>query len=619
MREMVNSKILWEEAKKLELQNKYQEALNIYTNTGLLLRNEWKSDEAIKFLKRALEILEMFKDEDTRCRVHIIIGTIYLHKGKYDNAYKYYNQALKVAEIMGDKGLLSSSYNNIGQAYDRRGDLEKALQYYRKSLEIDEKFGNKSEVAVCLNNIGHILEQRGDLDEAIQCYRQSLDIDKALGREEFVALRLSNIGAIFKTRGDLDEALKYIKEALSINEKLDNLRGISLNLNQIGIILDRKGELDEALKYIKRALEIDEKTGYVRQISTRLNNLGLILQQKDQSDEALKYFKKALKINEELGDISGKATNLHNIGFIYEHKNEFEKALRFYKQSLTLVQKQVEGKELDYKSGIIFCPNIECQAELEILMLGNKGAVIETCPNCQTQFSIWSIDQKSSKYQVGIISKGVSATKNGIVNFQEKSGRKTKTEISEWLDDGAAFTSNIGDTYRKMKKFKKACDYYFQSASMYRGLGRIDESNLRFRHIERMLPKIDEITRNKYLHEIDRLRKQTSETIRSREFIYMFIACPNCHKEHQIRASQTTIAIELCKNCGAKFSVYYNDTIQEFYTNIIENPKGKAIKQENKFEKENVNFCAKCGLNVGIQPLFCPRCGLKIVRSDDQN
>ncbi|MHA2037799.1 MAG: tetratricopeptide repeat protein [Candidatus Hodarchaeales archaeon] len=614
---MKNSKVLWEEAKKLESDNKYQEALNIYIESGLMLRNEWNLDEALKFLKQALKILDMFRDKDTRCRIQIIIGTIFLQMGKIDNAYKYYTRALEIAKATENKGLISSSYNNIGQIYERGGDLEKALQYMKKSLEIEEILGNKSEVAVCLNNIGHINEQRGDLDEALQYYQRSLEIDRDLGREKFVAIRLSNIGSIHKIKGIYDEALKYIREALSINERLGNIGGMASNLNHIGVILNRKGEVDKALKYIKKALKLNEKTGYVRKISTCLNNIGLILEQKGQSDEALKYFKKALKINEELGDKSGKATNLHNIGIIYAHRNEFEEALRFYKKALNLVQKQIEGKEVDYKSGKIFCPNIECQAELVIYMLG-RGAVIEICPNCQTKFSIWSIDQNSSKYQVGIISKGVSASKEGDINFQEKTGRKIETEISEWLDDGAAFTFSIAETYRKMKRFIKACDYYFYSASMSRGLGRINESNSKLSYIVSILPKIDEITRYKYLHEIDRIRKLSSDIIRSREFAYMFIACPNCHDEHQIQVIKTTIAIEICKICGTKFSVYFSDTTQEFYTNILDNPIKKSTLEENKTQEEIVKFCARCGLNLGILPFYCPRCGLKIFRLIDK-
>jgi len=250
--------------------------------------------------------------------------------------------------------------------------------------------------------------------------------------------------------------------------------------------------------------------------------------------------------------------------------------------------------------------------------MGSQGAIIETCPLCNVQFSVWMVDPKSSSYQIGILSEEISITgklTTGTINFQDQAGRETKTTISEWLISGAIYTSNIASCYEKMEAHEKACEACYQSASMYRGLGFIEESEEQLKDLENILPKIDEGIQEKFLHEINRLRKQTSESLRSRDFTFIFISCPSCHNNHQIRASQTTVAIELCSKCQAKFSVYYDDSAQEFYTNILEEPKVKVLSRSDGLERDEVKFCVRCGLNMGIIAQFCTRCGLKILRN----
>ncbi|MHA1439018.1 MAG: hypothetical protein ACTSPD_15710 [Promethearchaeota archaeon] len=75
----------------------------------------------------------------------------------------------------------------------------------------------------------------------------------------------------------------------------------------------------------------------------------------------------------------------------------------------------------------------------------------------------------------------------------------------------------------------------------------------------------------------------------------------------------------MCKQCGAKFSVFYDPEAREFYTNLLKRPKIKAPKlktdqQLTSIEKDAVKYCIRCGLHVGPVVKFCMRCGLKINR-----
>ena len=413
------------------------------------------------------------------------------------------------------------------------------------------------------------------------------------------------------------EAAEAYLKAAQIDMKNDKKKDASVEFSCAGTCLYNIGELNEALKYYKEALEIAEQLGDLKGKATRLNNIGSILDDRGDLDEALKYYKEALEIDEQLGDLKGKATRLNNIGSLLYDRGDLDGALKYYKEALDLIRKQIKGKELDFKMGQIPCPNPDCQENIKIKLMGELAAFIETCPYCGIQFSFWMVDPSSSKYIISVLSEEILEQRNIIprrVNLREQAGIETQTTISEWLHSGAIYTSNIANCFKKKGDLLNACNYYFQAASMYMGLGFLEASETKLKSLENLLTDILVDDRYRFSHNIARLRKQTSESLRSRDFTYIFISCPNCGTEHQIRASATTVANELCSKCRAKFSVFYNDETQEFYTNILEKSKIRTFSQPEKIERAEIKFCARCGLNVGIIARFCTRCGLKILR-----
>ena len=499
--------------------------------------------------------------------------------------------------------------------------MNEALKYFREALEIAEELSIFERKAAILNNIGFLLKDRGDLDEALKYFREALEIDEQLGDLKGKAARLNNIGSLLYNRGELGEALKYFKEALEIDEQLGDLQGKAMSLNNIGFLSKDRGDLDEALKYFREALEMDEQLGDLQGKAMRLNNIGGILDDRGDLDGALKYYKEALEIDEQLGDLKGKAIRLNNIGSILDNRGDLDGALKYYKEALELVQKQIKGKELDFKTGEIPCPNPNCQKNVKIRFVGELAAFIEMCPNCGVQFSFWMVDPNSSKYIISILSEEVLERRSvisGKINLREQTGIETQTTILEWLRDGAMLSSNIAYCFEKKGDFLNACNFYFQAARMYSGLGFIEISDNKLKSLEKLLPKILKDDQEKFLHDIVQLHKATSESLRSREFIYMFVSCPNCGTKHQIRVNATTVAMELCSKCRTKFSVFYNDETQEFYTNILEKSKTRAFIRPKMMERDEVKFCARCGLEVGIIINYCPRCGLHIIRDKNE-
>ena len=109
------------------------------------------------------------------------------------------------------------------------------------------------------------------------------------------------------------------------------------------------------------------------------------------------------------------------------------------------------------------------------------------------QFSFWMVDPNSSKCIINVLSEEILKHRRVVsrnVNLREQAGIETQTTISEWLNEGAITTSNIAYCLKKKGDLLNACNYYFQSASMYMGLGFLEVSENKIKSLENLLPDI---------------------------------------------------------------------------------------------------------------------------------
>ncbi|MBF0186288.1 MAG: tetratricopeptide repeat protein [Magnetococcales bacterium] len=247
--------IHWKLGQIAEAEDVYRQAMNqgekhlpdgasilgtVYNNLGTLLRGEDRSDEALPFLEKALDV------------------------------------GLKV--LGPDHPTVAIRHGNLGLALRRLGRLVDAEKNFRRALEIDRShFGeNNDAVARDLSNLSRSLsEQQGKdkFEEACDCLRKALEIGKASypGLHYRLAIRHNNLAMLLRQGGLLDEAEENIRCAIDIDEKYYNLEhpDVAGDLFNLALILMDKSDLDGAEQQLSRALRIfQEKLGASHQSTT---------------------------------------------------------------------------------------------------------------------------------------------------------------------------------------------------------------------------------------------------------------------------------------------------------------------------------------------------------------
>lgn len=99
-----------------------------YYYGGVVLWKQKKYDEAINYLKSALEI------KKTGADTYLVLGRVYMDKGSYDKSEACFKQALKFDPRYVD------AYYGLGLIYEKKGDKTKAIEQYREALKYRPDF-----------------------------------------------------------------------------------------------------------------------------------------------------------------------------------------------------------------------------------------------------------------------------------------------------------------------------------------------------------------------------------------------------------------------------------------------------------------------------------------------
>jgi protein O-mannosyl-transferase len=167
-----------------------------YNNLGLLLASRGRTDEAMTYYQKALEIDP--NDGD----VHHNLGLLLPFMGRTDEAMAHYQKALE----LNPKN--AGAQNNLGILLAEMGRTDEAMAHFLKALEINPDF------AKAHNNLGLQLEAIGRSDEAMAHYRKALELTPDYAEAH------NNLGLLLEKMGRIDDAKAHYQKAVELNPKL---------------------------------------------------------------------------------------------------------------------------------------------------------------------------------------------------------------------------------------------------------------------------------------------------------------------------------------------------------------------------------------------------------------
>ncbi len=249
------------EAKKYYQHLINQECVNyrVFSNYGILLRNEGKLKDAETLLRKAIELNPNFADS------HSNLGLIFRDQSKLQDAETSTRKAIELNPNF------SQAHYNLGGILKSLGNLKDAELSYRKAIELNPNFSQAH------YNLGGILKSLGNLKDAELSYRRAIQLNPNF------ANAYSNLGNILKDLNNLKEAELSYRKAIELNPALAE------TYSNLGNILRKIGKLEDAESSFRKAIELnpDLVNAYFNLFHhyEQINNL-------DKLNESLDEFKK---------------------------------------------------------------------------------------------------------------------------------------------------------------------------------------------------------------------------------------------------------------------------------------------------------------------------------------
>jgi DNA-binding SARP family transcriptional activator len=179
-----------------------------------------RDPEAFGHLERALAIRQEFGDTRGEAQTAISLGDGHLRMhGPGEDALRYLRRAADLLEPMGAGSLRSVALNTLGDVYFELGDLDAAAGCYLQAIDICREFGGHAE-GFALLNLGVVYMRQRRLDEAIARFEEALAKHRASGALDGEAWTLKSLGAAQAETGSRSDARSSLTEALRIFEQI---------------------------------------------------------------------------------------------------------------------------------------------------------------------------------------------------------------------------------------------------------------------------------------------------------------------------------------------------------------------------------------------------------------
>ncbi|MGD2086873.1 MAG: tetratricopeptide repeat-containing sensor histidine kinase [Candidatus Aminicenantes bacterium] len=303
------------------------------------LEQESEPVKAVKYGKKALEILSQMKEDSLEIRVLLALTEAARNIGEYETALEHGYKAETLAVHMGDKKAAAAAYNHISRICHHLGFLDRSLDYALRALKWSEKPEDHKNVAEAYKNIGNVYLALKNNKQALKQYQKSLDLLEELGDKKGIALVLISIGNVYQSSRRYSKALGYYRESRIIVEKLDWQMGRAAALGSIAAVYSATGDPARAMTNNLRALNICKKIGQKRMISILLCNIGVCYRQLGQYEKASPYVYQALDIAEKIKNKDITRNFNQELFNIYIAIKEYELAYIYFNKSKAINDK----------------------------------------------------------------------------------------------------------------------------------------------------------------------------------------------------------------------------------------------------------------------------------------
>jgi tetratricopeptide (TPR) repeat protein len=210
-------------------------AISIYEelNNELELTSEYGSfgyhlrrtniERAKYYMRLAIKIGEKNKLDEKLTAIYDNYGTLLEQQGKSDSAIFYYEKGLNLKYMLSDSIGIPYSLNHLAGIYAALGSMEKAFQQMKLSDEYRAKEKNNYGRAENAVIYGELYLMTGNHTKAIAKFNESLLLAKSIGNKYMIQYNYQQLANAYEKKKDFGKAFSNLKNFITYKDSISNL------------------------------------------------------------------------------------------------------------------------------------------------------------------------------------------------------------------------------------------------------------------------------------------------------------------------------------------------------------------------------------------------------------
>ena len=231
-----------------------------YNNLASTHQIRGRSNDALKYYRLSLEYAKRIAYKVFLPLVYSNIGRVYAQINKSDLAIEYCNKALELLENESHREpwIVFNVYRNAGDIYFLCEDFDTAILYLKKSMELGKELNNLPELSKVRLLLSDIYADKGNLDEAEDLLSKVEEYERDNKNTTLLGLSYRTRSKIIK-KDSPQEAMRYLENSLDAfgNPLLETEK--VQTLYEMGILYLKMDEYQDALDVLLQAKEIQQE------------------------------------------------------------------------------------------------------------------------------------------------------------------------------------------------------------------------------------------------------------------------------------------------------------------------------------------------------------------------
>jgi len=212
-----------------------QTQITLFGNVGVLLLDMNRTDEALSYLHRALQMARRIGDRQGQAIYMANLGSYYQSIGRYDTAESLLRTSIALARQLHNSRVEAGGHLQLSEVLLAEHHLEEAENNARSALQLARMHHHFSRVLDSYSALAEIAAARGTYSQAYAWQQRYLDFNDTLNNHD----RLVALAAL-QSRYETQDKEQQIQQ-LTTHEQLQTLRNQQLNVAIIVLVLGLTG------------------------------------------------------------------------------------------------------------------------------------------------------------------------------------------------------------------------------------------------------------------------------------------------------------------------------------------------------------------------------------------